>query len=72
MKLDYSIYSMTLNDFEKKKAIELNQPFEYLIRRYSENLVKVFWDDQVVFYNFKHFKKLVKDGKWILDWRWMR
>lgn len=71
MKLNYGNYRITLNNHESKKALELNQPTEYNISRFGDNLVKVTWKNYTVFYELKVVLRLLKQEKWILNWEWL-
>lgn len=49
------------------KAVELNQPIEYVIKRIDER-VQVRWNDRLVMYDYKDVKWLIKNNKWDISW----
>lgn len=65
-------YEMMLVGKVAELAVEAGQPTEYIIKRTSEDRVFVMWKDNLALYEYKHVKRLIKDGKWDISWYLLR
>lgn len=61
-------YVAVLIGKENNKAVELNQPTEYAVKRVSEDRVQVRWSNKMVIYDYKDVKWLIKNNKWDISW----